>query len=151
MLIVCIISRNLNVPRQAQQTLINTTNNTVMILEGKAKKLKIIIRETEKVYQRLLYEAIIFAAKKYTLAGSTVSRGVMGYGANGLTNSSKNFEFTEEPPIIIEIVDRDARIEGFAKVVSDLIDKANGAGIIYIEDVDIVSYRKHEEVKTTVK
>ncbi|MGQ1785408.1 MULTISPECIES: DUF190 domain-containing protein [unclassified Saccharicrinis] len=122
-----------------------------MILDGKAKKLKIIIRETEKVYQRSLYEAIVFAAKKYTLAGSTVSRGVMGYGANGLSNASKTFELSEDPPIIIEIIDRQERIEDFSKVVSGLIDKANGAGIIYIEDVDIVSYRKHEEVKSTVK
>ena len=122
-----------------------------MILEGKAKKLKIIIRETEIVYQRSLYETIVFAAKKYTLAGSTVSRGLMGYGANGLTNSSKNYEFSEESPIIIEIVDREERIYDFSKVVSGLIDKANGAGIIYIEDVDIVTYRKHEEVNATVK
>ena len=122
-----------------------------MILEGKAKKLKIIIRETEKVYQRSLYEAIVFAAKKYTLAGSTVTRGVMGYGANDLTNSSKTYEVSEDPPIIIEIVDREERIEDFSKVVSGLIDKANGAGIIYIEDVDIVTYRKHEEEQAAVK
>ncbi|GAF04687.1 DUF190 domain-containing protein [Saccharicrinis fermentans] len=119
-----------------------------MLLEGKAKKLKIIIKETEKVYQRTLYEAIVFAAKKYTLAGTTISRGVMGYGANGLSSSSKTFELSEDSPIIIEIIDRQERIEDFSKVVSGLIDKANGAGIIYIEDVDIVSYRKHEEIKS---
>jgi len=119
-----------------------------MILEGKAKKLKIIIPESDKVYQRSLYEAIVFAAKKYTLAGTTVTRGFMGYGANGLSDSSKVFDISKEPPIIIEIVDNKERIEDFSKVVSGLVEKADGAGIIYIEDVDIVLYRKHEKVNS---
>ncbi len=122
-----------------------------MLLEGKAKKLKIIVQECEKVYQRSLYEAIVFAAKKSTLAGATVSKAVMGYGCNGLTNSSKSYQISQESPIVIEIVDRAERIEDFAVVVSGLIDKANGAGIIYMEDVDVVIYRKHEELKPARK
>lgn len=118
-----------------------------MLLEGKAKKLKIIIPESEKVYQRSLYEAIVFAAKKYAMAGTTVTKALMGYGANGLTNTSKIFDMSIEPPIIIEIIDKTERIEDFSKVVSGLLDKANGAGIIYLEDVEIISYRKHEKNK----
>lgn len=122
-----------------------------MILEGKAKKLKIIIQESDKVYQRSLYEAIVFAAKKYTLAGTTVIRGFMGYGANGLSDSTKAFDISYEPPIIIEIVDRTERIDDFAKVVAGLLEKADGAGIIYTEEVDIVAYRKHEKEKSFSK
>jgi PII-like signaling protein len=121
---------------------------TTMILEGKARKLTIVIQETEKVYQRSLYEAIVFAAKKYTMAGSTVTRGFMGYGADGLNDTSKTFEVSSVPPIIIEIIDREERIEDFANVVAGLLNKADADGIIYIEDVDIVAYRKHENVKT---
>ncbi|SMO57573.1 hypothetical protein SAMN06265379_10323 [Saccharicrinis carchari] len=120
-----------------------------MLLEGKVKKLKIIIREIETVYQRSLYEAIMFAAKKTSLAGATATRGAMGYGANGLTNASKTYQMSQDPPIIIEIVDRAKRIEDFSLVVSNLMDKANAAGIIYIEDVEVVSYRRHEMVKPT--
>ncbi len=119
-----------------------------MILEGKAKKLKIIIPEGEKVYQRSLYEAIIFAAKKYTLAGATITKGFIGYGANGLTDSSKTYDLSYEPPITIEIIDNKERIEDFSKVVAGLIEKADGAGIIYTEDVNVLLYRKHEKVKT---
>ncbi len=118
-----------------------------MNIEGKGKKLKIIIPEADKVYQRSLYEAIVFAAKKYTLAGTTVTKGFMGYGANGLSDSSKAFDISCEPPIIIEIVDKEERIEDFSKVVAGLLEKADGAGIIYIEDVDIIAYRKHEKAK----
>jgi len=118
-----------------------------MNLEGKGKKLRIIIKETDKVYQRSLYEAIVFAAKKYTLAGTTVTKGIMGYGADGLSDSSKAFDISHEQPIIIEIIDKAERIEDFSKVVAGLLDKADGAGIIYIEDVDVVAYRKHEKSK----
>lgn len=121
---------------------------TTMILEGKARKLKIIIPESDKVYQRSLYEAIVFAAKKYTLAGTTVTRGFMGYGADGLTDSSKTFKISSEAPIIIEIIDREARIDDFANVVSGLLEKANGAGIIYTEEVFVVNYRKHEKLRS---
>lgn len=122
-----------------------------MILEGQAKKLKIIISESDKVYKRSLYEAIVFAAKKYAMAGTSVSKGLMGYGANGLTNSSKTYDISYIPPIIIEIIDKKERIEDFSKVVSELLDKANGAGIIYLEDVEIISYRKHEMEKPYIK
>lgn len=122
-----------------------------MLLEGKVKKLKIIVQESEQVYQRSLYEAIVFAAKKNTLAGATVSRGIMGYGSNGLTNSSKTYQLSTDHPIIIEIVDRAERIEDFSVIVSGLIEKAKGAGIVYMEDVDVVIYRKHTELKPTAK
>ncbi len=118
-----------------------------MNIEGRGKKLKIIIQETDKVYQRSLYEAIVFAAKKYTLAGTTVTKGIMGYGLDGLSDSSKAFDISQAQPVIIEIVDKKERIEDFSKVVAGLLEKADGAGIIYTEDVDIISYRKHEKVK----
>ncbi len=119
-----------------------------MVLEGMAKKLKIIIPESDRVYQRSLYEAIIFAAKKYTLAGTTITKGFVGYGANGLTDSSKTYTLSYEHPIIIEIIDNEQRIEDFTKVVAGLIEKADAPGIIYIEDVNVVLYRKKEKAKS---
>lgn len=118
-----------------------------MLLEGDVSKLKIIISESEVVYQRALYEAIVFAAKKYAMAGVTATKGFIGFGANGANKGAKGFNFESVPPIILEIIDRHDRIEDFSKVVSSLLEKANGAGIIYIEAVDVVLYRKQEELK----
>nr|WP_319400102.1 DUF190 domain-containing protein [uncultured Carboxylicivirga sp.] len=113
-----------------------------MVLDGEARKLKIIVSEEGMVYQRSLHEAIIFAAKKYKIAGATMYKGIMSYGADDIVNNSKVFSFSDRSPIIIEMVDREARIYDFAEIISKLIDKAGCAGIIYVESVDVVSYKK---------
>ncbi len=113
-----------------------------MVLDGEAKKLKIIVAEGGMVYQRLLYEAILFAAKKYKIAGATIYKGILSYGADDLANNTKVFAMSVDVPVIIEMVDREARIYDFAEIVSRLIDKAGCGGIIYVESVDVISYKK---------
>jgi PII-like signaling protein len=113
-----------------------------MILSGQARKLKIIVGENELVYQRPLYEAIVFAAKKYKLCGATVTKGVMSYGADSLAHNAKVFSLAEHAPMIIELVDVSERIEDFAQIVSKLMDKANSGGIIFLEDVVVVKYAR---------
>jgi uncharacterized protein len=113
-----------------------------MILSGRAKKLTIIVGENEQVYQRPLYEAIVFAAKKYKLTGATVTRGIISYGADSLAQNAKVFSLSEQAPMVITTIDVAERIEDFAQIVSKLMDKANCSGIIFLEDVDVVRYGK---------
>jgi PII-like signaling protein len=47
-----------------------------------AKLLRIFIGESDKAGHQPLYEAIVFEAKKQSLSGATVTRGIMGFGAN---------------------------------------------------------------------
>ena len=115
-----------------------------MVLEGDAKKLKIITGESDRVYQRPLYEAIVFAAKKYKLAGVTVTKGFMSYGADSIVHSVKVFTLSEEVPIILEMVDREERIYDFAEIVSKLFDKSGCGGIMYVENVDVIRYKKRD-------
>jgi len=115
-----------------------------MVLEGDAKKLKIITGESDRVYQRPLYEAIVFAAKKYKLAGVTVTKGFMSYGADSIVHSVKVFTLSEEVPIILEMVDREERIYDFAEIVSKLFDKSGCGGIMYVESVDVIRYKKRD-------
>lgn len=111
-----------------------------MNLSGKAVKLKIIIGENDNVYQRPLYEAIVFAAKKYKISGATVTRGIMNYGANSLYQSIKVFALAADLPIIIEMVDKQERLTDFAAIVSRLIEKAGGGGLITLEEVEVLHY-----------
>lgn len=113
-----------------------------MVLDGEAKKLKVIIAEGGVVYQRSLYEAILFAAKKYKIAGATIYKGILSYGADDLANNTKVFSMSVDIPIIIEMVDREERIYDFAEIISKLIDKAGCGGIIYVESVDVLAYKK---------
>ncbi|MBN2166299.1 MAG: DUF190 domain-containing protein [Marinilabiliaceae bacterium] len=113
-----------------------------MHLKGKAKKLRIIVGENERVYQRPLYEAIVYAAKKYKLAGVTVAKGIMSYGADSMVHSVKVFSLAEDLPVIIEIVDVAGRIDDFASIMGKLMDKAMSGGLMYIEDVNVLRYSR---------
>ncbi len=117
-----------------------------MNLKGNAKKLKIIIGESDTVYQRPLFEAILFAAKKYKVAGATVYKGVMSFGADSIDNNIKVFTLSDEKPVTIEIVDREERIADFSEVAAGLLKKSCSGGIIYIEDVNVVLYSHSDSV-----
>lgn len=116
-----------------------------MNLSGKAKKLKIIVGETDRVYQRPLYEAIVYAAKKYKIAGATVTHGIMSYGAESMIHSVKIFSLANDLPAIIEIVDVEERLTDFSRIVNRLINKAGGGGLVTMEDVDVLRYGNHFE------
>ena len=116
-----------------------------MILEGDSKKLKIITGERDVVYRRPLFEAILFAAKKYKIAGATVYKGLISYGADSLINHVKVFSISDERPVIIELIDREERIADFSEIAARLLKKSGSGGIIYIENVNVISY-VHSEI-----
>lgn len=111
-----------------------------MNLSGQVKKLIITVGESDKVYQRPLYEAIVYAAKKYKIAGTTVSKGILSYGAESMVHSGKIFALSEDLPVVIELVDVDARLSDFAQIINRLMDKAGVGGLITKEDVTVLRY-----------
>lgn len=116
-----------------------------MVLTGEAKKLKIIVGINDTVYQRPLYEAIVFAAKKYKMAGVTVIKGDISYGANSLSNHSNAFALNDEIPVVLELVDRKERIESFAEISIKLFNKSGSGGVIYTEDVNVLIYKRNDK------
>src|SRR5690554_4296249 len=107
-----------------------TKMNYIMNISGQARKLIIVVGEFDKVYQRPLYEAIIYAAKKYKIAGTTTFRGMLSYGAESMLHSSKTFALSEEVSVIIMLVDIYERLSDFATIVNRLMDKAGAGGLI---------------------
>ena len=71
------------------------------------KLVRIFIGESDKCRHKALYEEIVFLAKKTELAGATVTRGIMGFGAHSVVHKSKMLELSNDLPIIIEVVDTD--------------------------------------------
>jgi PII-like signaling protein len=111
-----------------------------MNLSGKVKKLVIIVGESDKVYQRPLFEAIVYAAKKYKISGATVTRGVLSYGENSLSHSSKIFALSEDVPMVLTFVDVEDRLRDFSMIINRLMDKAATGGLITMEKVEILRY-----------
>ena len=86
-----------------------------MEIKGEAKVLRIFISNTDKFKHNSLYEMIVFAAKRYDLAGATVLKGVMGYGSSSVIHSVKFWEITEKLPVVIEIVDEAKKLKSLQK------------------------------------
>ncbi|MFM7530118.1 MAG: DUF190 domain-containing protein [Nodosilinea sp.] len=84
--------------------------------------LRIFIGEGDKVAGKPLYEWIVLQAREQGLAGATVLRGIMGYGANsGIIHTFKIERLAEDLPIVIEIVDSREKLEKFQTLIEGKI------------------------------
>lgn len=108
--------------------------------DSDAKLLRIFIGESDKIGQQPLYEAIVFEAKKLGLQGATVTRGIMGFGANSKVHSAKLFDLSTDLPLIIEIVDTKEKIIDFTKVVENMFEQSKSGGLITLEKAEIIRY-----------
>ena len=110
-----------------------------MKLPSEAELLRIFVGESDKFEGRPLYEAIVEEARRRGLAGATVLRGTVGFGAHSRIHTAKILRLSEDLPMVIEIVDRPERI---AEFLPDL-DKMIGEGLVTLEKVRVIVYR-HE-------
>jgi uncharacterized protein len=106
-----------------------------------AKLLRIFIGESDKIDGQPLYEAIVFEAKKQGLSGATVTKGIMGFGANSNVHTTKLFEISSDLPFIIEIVDTEEKIMSFTKIVENLFEQSKSGGLITIEKAVVIRYK----------
>ncbi len=112
-----------------------------METRDEAKLLRIFVSSTDKFKHAPLYEVVVFAAKRYGLAGATVLKGFMGYGASSVVNSQKLWEITEKLPLVIEIVDEGAKIDGFVETILPYFEKIPKGGLITLEKATIVLHK----------
>jgi PII-like signaling protein len=120
-----------------------------MELSADSKLLRVFVGEIDKIDHQPLYEAILLAAKKEGLAGCTVLRGIMSYGASSRVHTSKLIEISEDLPIIIEIVDEEDRITAFVQKIDQLLDQAGCGGLITIEKAAVLQYKPKKKKADT--
>ncbi len=107
-----------------------------MMVPNDAKLLRIFVGENDKADGRPLYEAIILRAREAHLAGATVLRGPMGFGHSCLLHTTKILRLAENLPIVIEIVDSEAKIDAFLPT----LDAMMTGGLITLEKVQVLCY-----------
>jgi PII-like signaling protein len=112
-----------------------------MNLPTESRLLRVFIGELDKVGHQPLYEAILFEARKRGLAGCTVLRGIMSFGASTTVHSAKLIEISQDLPIVVEIVDEDEKITAFVAVADELMQKAACGGLITIEKAVVLQYK----------
>lgn len=109
--------------------------------DSNAKLLRIFLGESDKAGNQPLYEAIVFEAKKQEMSGATVTRGIMGFGANSKVHTTKLFEISADLPLVIEIVDTEEKIRAFTKIVEQMFQHSNSGGLITLEKAEVIRYR----------
>jgi uncharacterized protein len=102
------------------------------------KLLRVFIGESDRWHGRPLYEAIVEEARKHGLAGATVWKGSMGFGAHSRMHTAKILRLSEDLPVVIEIVDAPEKIEAF---VREQLDGMVQEGLVTVERAEVILYR----------
>jgi len=108
-----------------------------MKIPEQAVLLRIFIGESDKHQGRPLYEQIVLKARELNLAGATVVRGILGFGADSRIHAAKLLELSEDLPMVIEIVDSQEKID----TLMPFIDQQVVEGLVTLEEVKVIKYR----------
>ncbi|HHN64164.1 MAG TPA: DUF190 domain-containing protein [Nitrospirae bacterium] len=107
-----------------------------MKLQGKAKMLRVIVREDLKWEGEPLYEAIVKRFIMMDVAGATVYKAVAGYGPHRRFRKMKFLTRKGELPVLITVIDTEEKIKEILPVLDDMVQQ----GIVVLSDVDVIKY-----------
>jgi len=116
-----------------------------MKIPENGKLLRIFIGESDKWQHQALYEAIVLKARELGLAGATVLRGAMGFGANSHLHTAKILRLSMDLPLIIEIVDSEEKINLLLPHLDEMVLE----GLVTLEDVRVLKYRANKKPDAT--
>jgi PII-like signaling protein len=111
-----------------------------MKISGQAVLLRVFIGESDKLGHLPLYEVIVKKARDADLAGATVLKGVLGFGASARIRTQKILDLSSDLSMVIEIVDEAGKIAAFQAVLSELFEHAGCGGLVTLENIRIVHY-----------
>jgi len=105
-------------------------------LQKKAKRLRIYISEKDRWRGNSLDVALVETLREKGIAGATVFRGIVGYGAHSLVHTIRIEVLMADLPLVIETIDTPEKIEGVLDTIYPMVRE----GLITVEDVEIVKY-----------
>lgn len=114
-----------------------------MKLPSEGYLLRIFVGETDRYKGKPLYEQIVLKARELNLAGATVTRGIMGFGAHSRVHTAKILRLSEDLPVVIEIVDTEENL----KQLWPFLDEVVAEGLITVEKTRVIRYTHAEADK----
>jgi len=111
-------------------------------IEGPGRMMRVFVGEDDHVAGRPVSELIVQRLRAIDIAGATVYRGILGYGAAGRLH--RHHVFSHDRPVIVTAVDTVAAIELAIEAVQDLVT----SGLIVCSNVEIVKYSHRHPVET---
>lgn len=105
-------------------------------IEGKAKMMRIFIGESDQWHDKPLHEALVHAMRAHDLAGATVYRGILGYGAHRRVHKEKPLHLSHDCSIMLSVIDTEEKLQTFLPIVDQMVQE----GLVVLSDVDIIKY-----------
>ena len=105
-------------------------------IEGKAQMMRIYLSEEDRWNDKPLYKALVEAMRANDIAGVTVYRGVMGYGAHRHMHKDKALLGSHHGSVMLSVIDTAEKL----KALMPLVDKMLAEGLVVFSDVDIVKF-----------
>lgn len=105
-------------------------------LQSKAKLMRILIGENDKWNDKPLHQALVQALRANDIAGVTVYRGILGYGANRRIHKDSTLNLSHDAPILLTVVDSEDKLRAFFPVLDQMVKQ----GLVALSDVDVIKY-----------
>ncbi len=105
-------------------------------MEGKAKLMQIYIGESDRWRDKPLHLALVEAMRANDIAGVTVYRGILGYGAHRRVHKDKPLHLSHDSSIMLSVIDAEQKLQAFLPVVERMVEE----GLVVLSDVDIIKY-----------
>lgn len=111
-------------------------------IEGKAKLMRIYIGESDRWREKPLHQALVEAMRANDIAGVTVYRGILGYGAHRRMHKDRPLHLSRDASIMLSVIDTEEKLRAFLPLVEQMVKE----GLVVLSDVDIIKYshRTHE-------
>lgn len=107
-----------------------------MSLRGSATRLTVMVGESDQTGHHPVYTEIVHRAHAAGLAGSSVFRGIEGFGRSNHIHTTRMLSLSQDLPVAVVIIDTEERVRAFLPDLEDL----NIEGLILLEPVEVVRY-----------
>ncbi len=101
-------------------------------------RVRVYIGDHDQWQGKTLYVAIVQEARKHALAGATVTRGIIGFGAHSVIHEQHAFHFSDERPVVVEIVDSEEKVRAFLPCLDQMVRE----GMVTTSEVVVTTYGK---------
>ena len=105
-------------------------------IEGKAQMMRIFLSEEDRWKDKPLYKALVEAMRANDIAGVTVYRGILGYGAHRRMHKDKPLHSSHHGSVMLSAIDTAEKLRAFLPLVDQMVEE----GLVVFSDVDIIKY-----------
>ena len=120
----------------AKKTEFRTEQAPALKREGKAKLMRVFVGESDKWHDKPLYKAIVESLRANDIAGVTVYKGILGYGANRRMHKGSALSLSHDCPIMLAVVDTEENLRKMTPLLDEMVQQ----GLVVLSDVDIIKY-----------